>query len=344
MAEEPSESKEFEASRRKLRKMREMGQFAQSRDMITVGATITATVYLLFAISAFYGRLTDLFEISFDAITTGVPEDLLNIVFVDILQVLWLVLPVFFAVLLATLLIGGILGGGISFSLEPVTPKFEKIDPINGFKRMFGRRALFQFLLNVIKLVVFVAILVGVIAFFLRDFLLIGTGIPVALGFLRFAIMLLLSVTLGLMLVVAIIDYIMQRAIFLEDARMTRTERKQETKDDEGDPLMRSRRREFALENAQQSIGAHMATFAIQQGRTLVALRFVEEDTPIPVVVAKSNDPDSSRSLRNMLPQRAPVIDTHLAARIFETPLGKPVKEDDLTEIAQVMANNGLFN
>lgn len=344
MAEKPSESKEFEASNRKLRKMREKGQFAQSRDVITVGVTIAATVYMLFAISAIYLRLTDLFEITFDTIATGVPENLMNIVLVDILQVLWLVLPLFIVVLLVTLLVGGVLGGGISFSLEPLVPKFEKINPIDGFKRVFGRKALFQFLLSVIKLVVFLVILVGVIVYFFEDLLQIGTGIPVALDFMRFATLLLLSVTLGLMLVVAVFDYIIQRALFLEDARMTRTERKKETKDDEGEPLLRSRRREIALENVQLPVGARLATFAIQRGSTVVALRFDEIDTPVPVVVAKSKDPEGARSLRAMLPQKAPLIDSPLAAQIFGTPLGQRVKEDDLTDIARLMAMNGLFD
>jgi len=344
MAEEPSESKEFEASNRKLRKMREKGQFAQSRDVITIGTTIAATVYTLFAISTIYDRLTELFEIAFDTIASGVPENLMNLVLVDILQVLWLVLPLFIVVLLVTLLVGGILGGGIRFSLEPLIPKFEKINPVDGFKRVFGRRALLQFLLSVIKLVVFLTVLVGVIAYFLADLLQIGTGIPVALDFMRFAVVLLLSVTLGLMLVVAVIDYIMQRAIFLDNARMTRTERKKETKDDEGEPLLQSRRREIALENVRLPVGARLATFVIQRGSTVVALRFDESDTPVPVIVAKSSDPEGARDLRAKLPRKVPVIDTPLAAQIFSTPLGQRVKEEDLTDIARLMANNGLFD
>ena len=66
---------------------------------------------------------------------------------------LQIILPIFVLVITVSILLGMSVAGGPLFSVEPLTPKFEKINPAAGFKKIFGRRAMMTFLMHLVRLV-----------------------------------------------------------------------------------------------------------------------------------------------------------------------------------------------
>ncbi|KMW56384.1 Flagellar biosynthesis protein FlhB [Candidatus Rhodobacter oscarellae] len=343
MSEDTSERKEFAASARKLRKMREQGQFAQSRDLSSFFVTAAGAVYVILALPLMANKLMALFDLAFRGIQNGYSDRLLEVLLLDLAQVLLLTLPMFLAVLVASLLAGGVIGGGIKFSPAALVPKFERINPQEGFKRLFGKQALLQFLMSLVKVIVFVGLLIGFIYFNLGFLTRGGNSFGSGISLLVYLLPRLVGVMMAIMLVIGLVDFLIQRGVFLENAKMTRTETKNESKEQEGDPLRRSRRKEIAREDIENPTGARQASFAVQQGPVMVAYRWVQGETPVPVLVAKTSSADGVRLLRGNLPERAPVIRDKLALQLVRPPIGSPVRQDDIHPLAQLMSRNGLY-
>ena len=148
---------------------------------------------------------------------------------------------------------------GFMFNLNLIKPQFNRINPLEGFKRLFSKRALVEFLKSVLKIAV-----VGWIVYsqvrqripwlanlasvdITHSFLLISNSV--------FSVVQMIGMTL---LILAVTDYFYQRWEFEKNIRMTKQEIKEEFKQTEGDPLIRSRirqkQREIASRRMMQAV------------------------------------------------------------------------------------------
>ena len=139
------------------------------------------------------------------------------------------------------------------FAPKAIQPKLSNINPISGFKRMFSKRSLVELAKALLKVVV-----VGWVAFYLvsRDFenlLLIADRDAVGIFMAVAAVLGKVGAgCIGVFLVIAVFDYMFQRREFKERIKMTKKEVRDEYKQTEGDPLVRSRIREQQREMARR--------------------------------------------------------------------------------------------
>ena len=153
--EETGQERTEEATPRRLERAREEGQVPRSRELGTAAILLTGSASLLVFGESISDRIMDIARGCFelrraDVFETGFMAERL----VDSLH--WALLglvPVFIALTLAAVLSPVALGGWM-FSAKPMTPKFERLDPLAGLQRMFSLRSLVELLKAIAKLLV----------------------------------------------------------------------------------------------------------------------------------------------------------------------------------------------
>ncbi len=198
--------------------------------------------------------------------------------------------PVLLASTVAALA-GGIGQVGVMISPESVAPKLERISPAAGFKRLFSLNAVMELLRGIAK----VTALSVVVWLSLRhrgvEIVTVGNGgvatILPQMGALCFVVMRNCLIFIALL---ALADLGYQRWKYLQDLRMTTQEVKEEMKETEGDPLIRSRIRSLQREMASKRMMAEVPTADVvvtNPTHFAVALRYQRGEDAAPRVVAK---------------------------------------------------------
>ncbi len=182
---------------------------------------------------------------------------------------------------------------GIRFTLKPLVPKASRISPAQGLKRIFGTRGMVKTLFSVLKLTLIISVAWWILSRELLDQLYYDLD-PAA----RFADTMWLLVTLalrlvGVMAVVAVADFLYQRYQHSKDLMMTKQEVKEELKQSDGDPLIKSRirqlQRQMAMGRMMQEVPKADVVIT-NPTHVAVALRYVQDEMEAPVVVAKGYD------------------------------------------------------
>jgi type III secretion protein U len=205
--------------------------------------------------------------------------------------VLYAIVPAI-GILVLTCIVMGMVGTfGPVFSFESVKPNFDHVNPASGLKRIFSMRNVVEFIKGLVK----VALVSGALWLVLRNWIqpLLMTpacGESCVLPVLMEALKPIILVGLLAFILIGILDIAVQRWLFRQDMRMTKTEMKRERKDMEGDPQIRAERMRQRRMASSQSVrlGVNQAVVVIAHGDRLGAVRYHRKHTPIPIVVAKA--------------------------------------------------------
>ena len=344
MSGQPSEEKIYDASPQKLRKARERGQLWQSRDVITALATIAAIGYLWMTLGGTGDALTKVFDAAYLSLDLPFPEALAMVISVGWDAIVAAVIPLIVLVV-ALVVIGKVaISGGIVFAVDPIIPKFDKIDPVAGFKRLFGAQGWVNFFLSGIKLIALVLALAIVLPFALEPMILSArAGLDGTLAAFDAILTRLIAIMLAIMIAIALADLLIQRHMFLREMKMTRTEMKQENKDQDGDPQIRSRRKQLARRALEKPAGLRIATCVVTDGPEIaVALRYVDGETAVPVVVARARGTGAVNLLARA-PREALAFDHPIASRLIKVEPGDYAPQDRVAELARAMRAAGAI-
>lgn len=192
-------------------------------------------------------------------------------------------------------ILGNLIQTGPVFSTFPLKPKFERLNPIAGFKRIFNKRMLFEALKSVIKLGFFAALVYAFVVALWHELPGIGRGDLASLAAWLERNSTALLFRLGLALIaIALLDLAYVRWQFGRQMMMSRRELKEEIKRREGDPLIRAKLRELQRENLKQSRSMGRVPEAdvliTNPEHFAVALRYVRGAMEAPLVLAKGAD------------------------------------------------------
>jgi flagellar biosynthesis protein FlhB len=234
---------------------------------------------------------------------------------------------------------------GVVFSFKPLVPRFERINPVSGFRRLFSRRLLIETLKSVLKVI----LLGGVTyAFFvsLRPALLANIGaLPGRqLEFLSDrgeALLLRLGFAL---LVVGLIDWGLVKAQFRRRMMMSRRELKEESRRREGDTHIKARIRELQRENLKQSRSLGRIpdsdVLITNPDHVAVALQYVRGEMAAPCVIAKGSGMWVDR-MRTLARRHAvPIVERRpLARQLFKHgAIDRPIPVEAYVEVARLYA------
>ena len=249
MAAGDSEAKTLPATPRKLRKAREKGQVAASSDFVAGMHVILGVLAIILTWRGLASVFTGTFSRSVDGFRS-VDVDLIR----DMTQLTAWSLIGALAPLLMVLWLGAILTNmlhkrGIPFSLHPVTPDFNRLNPARGFQKIFSSRNAIEFAISFARILVWFAA-IGLVLYLTLGQALFSSvcGIGCVARASLDTIGLVLIVAAVLLLVAGLIDLPLQFSLFLKEQKMSVTELKREQKEQMGTPEMRSYRRERARE------------------------------------------------------------------------------------------------
>ncbi|BCV20826.1 flagellar biosynthesis protein FlhB [Moorella sp. Hama-1] len=314
-----AEEKTEEATPHRLQEVRQKGQVARSNDLSAALVLLASTVFLYWRREAFYQAMADLITAT---LRDGWHQQLDDGTFLALTGQLALKVGLLLAPLLVLAAVVGLAANfaqtGFVFSLEPLTPRLENLDPIKGLQRFFSRRALMELLKSLAKVTIVSLVVWKVVqGQFTRLLMTVDMGLPATLDLVG---QLLYRVGLGALavfLVLAAADYVFQRREFQRNLRMTKQEIKEEMKQMEGDPLVRSRLRE-----KQRQFARHRMMHAVPEATVVitnpthvaVALRYRETEGA-PRVVAKGAGSIAERIKAVARSHNIPVVENPPVAR-----------------------------
>jgi flagellar biosynthetic protein FlhB len=346
MAENDQEQERNEqATSRRREEAREKGQVARSQELVSVGILVASLIYFYFGAS---GLLRNIMELMTSGFRTAVqadltPESLSHLLMNYVFRGFIILFPLLLTVVVAAML-GNILQIGILFSSESVNPQFSKIDPIKGFKRLFSLRSVIELVKSVFKMCIVGTVAYIVVKGEISNMLLLMEqsvwGMMIYFGHICFKIILAATIVL---VILAILDYIYQRWEYEKSLRMTKQEIKDEYKNTEGDPLIKSRIRRLQREMAQKRMMAEVpkADVVITNPTHLaVAIKYDPVNMMAPKVVAKGANLIAEKIRQVARENDVPIIeDKPLAQVLYKiVDINSVIPEDLYRAVAEVLA------
>lgn len=290
-AQDPDKTEE--ATARKKQEARKKGQVPRSNELNSVIVLLALFIILNFFGKWFYGEFIIYIGqyLSPDQLNIEISDSNLgNLLFRHCMTFLRLFLPLGLGALLIGVVINFIQVGPM-FSFEPLKPKFSKLNPIAGFKRLFSAHSFVELAKSLIKLLIVVYFAYSTIHDHLFLFLDMVRQTPFDMAMALWRIIYQVAIKICLfLLVLALFDYLFQRWEFRKSLRMTKREVKDEYKQTEGNPQIknkiRQRQREIAMRRMMQDVPK--ADVVITNPTHLaIALRYDPSKMAAPVVVAK---------------------------------------------------------
>ncbi len=345
MAEESSQDKTEEPTAQRLSKAREEGQIARSQELAPAAMMVMATLFFTMMGQYLFNSMGSLFksQLQFDRKITDKAELLPAIFGSAIVDGFVIVLPLI-AIMAVIAALSTTLSGGLIFAPKLALPKFSKLNPITGLKRMFGTDALIQLGKAVAKFLVVGAILLVSVMNNLNDLTNIsqmdlGQAVRVA-GTIIVDSCFWLS--LGLVLV-ALVDVPLQRHQLNKKLKMTKQEVKDEMKNSEGNPEVKGqiRRRQREILNNKMMTKVKDADVVITNPTHFaVALSYDPNGEGAPILVAKGDDGLAARIREEATKHGVYLFEAPLLARAlyFTTKLDHPIPEALYHAVAQVIA------
>lgn len=342
MSDESGEKTE-EPSSKKLDESRKKGQVWKSRDL--TGALVFMAGF--FTMAATFPMLLARFRGGFLGAFARVslpisPEEIARATYDGLVAVLMLTLPALLAAA-ATAALADFLQVGAIFSLDPVMPKLEKLNPIEGFKRLFSKKQLIELLKGLVKLVLAGYVTYGVVRDELRLVVATARGTPDLILIAVGAILWRLATRISMLFVLfAIFDVWLQRRSYMKDLMMTKEEVKREYKESEGDPHHKAKRKEMhqeILEGAMMNEVASADVVVTNPDHCAVALRYRGGRGGAPQVVAKGVDLLAQRIKAIARAADVPTVeDVPLARALVGVEIGEEIPEELFDAVAAVLS------
>ncbi len=347
MAEESStggEKTEAPSSKRRA-DFRKKGQVAQSKEVQTAALLTFVLLFWIFYMPSFWKGLTVLISGIWrnSASFHGTPSDVINLSVFLVKELAILLLPLFLLVLIIGFF-SSVFQIGWLFTTQPLSPDMTKLNPINGFGRMFSLRSLVDLVKSVIKVGV-----IGWVAYatvyshFEEAMILVDTSVSAAMMFMARVAVLILSKVCGILILIAAIDFLYTRHEMEEKMKMTKQEVKEEFKEMEGDPYIKSQIRRIQQEMAKSRMMSEVpeADVIITNPTHLsVAIKYDTESMDAPVVVAKGADHVAMRIRELARENDIPIIENPPVARLLhKIDLGAAIPEELFKAVAEILAH-----
>ena len=330
---------------KRMNEARKKGQVFKSRDFIQSLLFITAAAVLAAGGPTYFTELSDLMAQFFqpDMMRGDMPMNAM----LSRMGFAWSKFLVLSAPLLGALVVAAVAANFVQvkalFAAEIIKPKFEKLNPLAGFKNIFfSSRTYIELVKNLIKFGVIFWVLYSSIKGSMRDI------IPIASMRLDQTAALAGSLISGLLYKVGVVflilggaDYMIQKKLHMKNMMMSKEEVKQEYKEQEGDPHVKHMRKHLFEQLMHESVAHNVpkATAVIANPTHLaVALRYDEAAMQAPTVTAKGQDSMALRIIDIAKKHKVPIVrNIGLAHTLFDLEIGHEIPEDMYEAVAEIL-------
>lgn len=261
----------------------------------------------------------------------------------DVMMILGRLLLPFLGLNLFIALVSGFAQRGFTFSAQPLQPKFERLNPAQGFKRIFSSRALVDLVKSLAKFALLAWVAWAVVE--PRIPVLLGTlklPLGASLELFQSAVFALYRNVMLAMLVIAVADFAWQRFSWEKSIRMTKQEVKDENKDSDGSPEIKQKQKAIMMAVARRRMLTEVpkATVVVTNPtHVAVALRY-DEKSSAPICVAKGLDHLALKIRERAREAGVPILERPELARALyrSVDMDKPIPRDLYQAVAQVLA------
>lgn len=345
MAEESDLEKTEPASPRRLEKAREEGQIARSRELGTFLILVVGAASLWLTGPFMYRQLEGIMRSSmwFDVRVGREPAVMTAAAARSAFEAILSLLPLFVAMVVAAIA-GSVLLGGMVFSWKSLEPKFSKLNPLSGIKRMFSAQTIIELIKALAKAGLIGTVAVTVI-WSLRDQMTGLMHLHTTEALIQ--AMTLIAMSCGLiissLIVIVLIDAPWQLFSFFKKMRMSKQDVKEEHKESEGDPHVKGRIRsqQRAMARGRMMSEVPSADVVITNPtHYAVALRYSEGEQGAPRVIAKGRGVIAEQIKRIAAEHRVTQLEAPPLARALyaHVELNHEIPLELYTAVAEVLA------
>ncbi|WP_339845146.1 flagellar biosynthesis protein FlhB [uncultured Halopseudomonas sp.] len=347
MSEQPDSGQEKteDPTEKRLKESRDKGQIARSKELNTLVVVMCSAVGLLTFGPAMFRLLLDLMSYNFAMEREELfGTDSMGIHLLESVNIGLMILgPIFFVLFVASI-VGPIMLGGWLFSGKSLAPKFSRMDPLAGLKRMFSLQALVELLKALAKFLVVLAMALGVLAFFQNEMLeLDSESVPDAIGHSLWILGTALIFLACSLILIAAVDIPFQIWDNKQKLKMTKQEIRDEFKDSEGKPEVKGRIRQLQREMAERRMMGEVPQADVvitNPTHFAVALKYDPLNSGAPVLVAKGADFVAQRIREVATEHNVVVLESPPLARavFYSTELDQQIPAGLYLAVAQVLA------
>lgn len=340
-----NEEKTEEATPKKKSEARKKGQIARSKDVGLAITMVTCTLVILLLSGMIVGNLKDTMVYF---LQSGMLQDInemsiksivLTILMKAALCILPVVVPIMIAGIVASLMQTGFLLTG-----ESLKPKFSKLNPISGFKNMFSKKSFVDLLKNLA-----VVTIIGFIGFlYVRDnydkiLQISNTYLPSLGGQVQDLVVGIFFQVSVVLVIIAAADYFVQFRFHQKDLRMTKQEIKEEYKQMEGDPQIKSKIKQKQREMATRRMMASVADATVvitNPTHFSIALKYEEGNNEAPKVVAKGADLVALKIKEVAKKNDVPIMENKPLARMIyeQVDIDREIPQEMYQAVAEILA------
>ena len=339
------------ATDKKLRDARDEGKVAKSKELTAafdlIVLFLVLKVFMSFVgekllgfFSYIYNRMPDFLNETQKDMSSVTVRNVMNDI---ILQFLLTCLPVFIFGVVVTILVS-IVQVGWKVTTKPMAPKLDKFNPINGFKRIFSKDAIFELIKSVLKIGVILYMAYSSIKSHQNDIfilyelplkravalvgdIIINTGLKISIVYL----------------IVGIVDYIYNKHKFNEDMKMTKQEVKDEFKNTEGDPAIKGQQRKRMQEASQRRMMQDVPKADVvitNPTHFAVAIKYDADTNQAPVVTAKGQDYVAMKIKEIARDNNIRIVENKPLARMLfhNVELGAEIPPELYQSVAEILA------
>lgn len=341
------EDKTEKATPKRRQDAREKGQVVQSRELTSAAILMFTFIGIKFLgdylIKNFKLVVTSPFAY-FKNVDNVFKINNINLYMTEVFKSVILIAGPIFIVVAAVALIANYLQVGFLFTTKTLEPKLEKLNPMEGFKRMFSGRALLELFKSLAKL-----ILLGYVAYsylssqsssITRLYDMSVEGILIFIAQTAYNIVLRMGVVL---FAIAIVDYIYQWKSNEKNLRMSKQEIKEEYKQSEGNPEIKAKikqkQRQIAMRRMMQDVPKADVVIT-NPTHFAVAIKYDSEKNAAPIVVAKGQDYLAQRIKQIAKENSVEIVENRPLARSLyaNTDIGDVIPTDLYQAVAEVLA------
>ena len=338
------QEKTEEPTQKKIDDAREEGNVPKSQDTSGVITLFVAILGLLMLFPFMAQHIVLLFKYYFSLI--GIHFDkilMIDIAITTFKETILIVMPLAIAVAISGV-VAALSQFGFLFTTKAIIPDFKKIDPIKGTKNLFSMKKLIEGVKVTFKS--FTTLGVGFIFFFyfiveLPTVALFGIGEQ--LIWLKDKAIVIAFVMLLIIFIFAIIDIVIVRKQYFDGLKMSKQEIKDEMKNMEGDPLIKSKIKQKQMEISRQRMMSEVPNADVvitNPTHYAVAIKYDEEKSHAPIVVAKGMDHIAQQIKKIARENNVHVYQNPPLARSLyaEVEVDRPIPEALFGAVAEVLA------
>jgi flagellar biosynthetic protein FlhB len=331
---------------KRLQDARKKGQVAKSQDL-TGALLLIAAVAVVWLIGGYIGGIlqgTVKDQIEFAATFNGhfTTETAFSVLWRGLSGMFWALTPIF-AVVVVFAFLGNYLQIGTIFSFETLAPKFEKLNPVEGFKQKFLKsRPYIELGKTIFKMLITAAVAGYVLWAAREDIVRLIEKPPDVVAAYTFSLVLEIGLKIGLaFLILGGADFFLQRFLHRQDMKMTKHEVKEEYKETEGNPLIKAQRRALHREILSQSLAAAVRDADVvlaNPTHVAVAVKYERGKANAPIVAAKGADLMAAQIRQIAKESGVPVRrDIPLARALYELEVEQEIPEELYEAVAVVL-------